>query len=466
MFLGCFKEEEVTNSQQISYESEIYGCTSPLSDNYNSEATVNDGSCAPTDCSKCDFFVSITNKKFGFDGEEFGVKPGDIICLDGSLTYKRPVLFKNIIGTPENPVLITNCNGTAVIDLPNLTYNIGTKNCKYFRISGSGDPTVKYGIKLSGVRSKGLDLNYLSSNFEVDHLEIFDIGFTGIMAKTDPNCDDETIRGNFTMRDVSIHDNYIHDVGGEGLYIGNSFYANGAKKECGQRLPHDIVNIKIYKNDVRNTGWDGIQLGSAVQGAKIYSNTIENFGVENRANQRSGIQIGEGTGGLCFNNIIKNGSGNGMTVLGYGDNIIFNNLIVNPKLIGVFVDERYSPGEGFKLFNNTIVNSGLEGIKVYAWNLKNEVKNNLVINPANIDAEGSNAYIDYGSNTETEANFFAMKIEELNLFNINKDDYSLTRDSPVIDEGVDLSSYGIDMDILGRKRPSGADFDIGAYEFQ
>ncbi len=98
-------------------------------------------------------------------------------------------------------------------------------NSKYFRITGSGDSAHRYGIILKGASTMGLNLGLLSTNFEVDRLEIADIGFAGIMAKTDPKCGKPYGRDKFTMREIKIHDNYIHDTQGEGLYIGNSFYS-------------------------------------------------------------------------------------------------------------------------------------------------------------------------------------------------------------------------------------------------
>lgn len=471
---GCslFEKEELELS--ADNKNTIKGCTSLLSDNYDPEATENDGSCQPTDCSKCDFFVSISNDNFGFDGDELGVKPGDIICLDGSITYTRPVQFKNIRGTATNPVLITNCNGKAIIDLPGKSYAIGFNNSSNFRITGTGDPNELYGISLTGVNGRGLDLNYLSTDFEVDHLEIFDIGFAGIMAKTDPSCDDATIRGNFTMRNVSLHDNYVHDVGGEGFYIGNSFYENGMNLECGKRLPHDIVDIKVYNNIFRNTGWEALQVGCAIKGAEIYNNDILNFGQADVANQRNGIQLGEGTGGLCYNNKIVNGNGNGLNVLGYGDNLIFNNLIVNSKRNGVFCDERFTPGDGFKFLNNTIINSGFDGILIYASNLsENLIINNLIINPGNYEEyendktskTGDDSFINHNSNTTVKNNYFSRDINELEFVEFSKNNFDVKEQSPVIDSGYDVLSYGINFDILGRNRPSGSGFDIGAYEY-
>src|SRR5690606_10319752 len=210
----------------------------------------------------------------------------------------------------------------------------------------------------------GFTIDKLSTNFEVNNMEVTNCGFAGIMAKTDPSCDPATWRANFVMRDLSFHDNYVHHVKGEGFYIGNSFYNSGKSMSCGTVLPHSIRNVKVYNNKVSNTGCEGIQVGCVIEGLKIYQNTVETFGTDPFANfQDNGIQIGEGSGGLCYNNVVKNGPGNGIQVLGYGDNIIFNNVVANAGSFGIFCDERFTPGDGFTMVNNTIVNSGKDGIQ-------------------------------------------------------------------------------------------------------
>ena len=44
----------------------------------------------------------------------------------------------------------------------------------------------------------------------------------------------------------------------------------------------------------------------------------------------SGILIGGGTTGQCFNNFIANGKGNGIEIHGIGGIHVFNNIIINP----------------------------------------------------------------------------------------------------------------------------------------
>ena len=381
--------------------------------------------------------------------------------------------FHNIVGTPDQPIIIKNCGGPVKIVADDKWHAIRTQNSKYFRITGGTVPGV-YGINVQG-GEMGLKLDGLSTNFEIDHVEVSNAGFAGIMAKTDPTCNDSTIRGNFTMYDVLLHDNYIHDTGGEGFYVGNSFW-DGMDRSCGKRLPHEIKGLKLYNNVVKNTGWEGIQVGCAIEGTEIYNNTINNFGTANIRHQNNGMQIGSGTGGLVYNNLIRKGPGNGMIVLGTGDNVIYNNIIVDAGSNGVFCDERFTPGEGFKFVNNTILNPGQDGIRLYAELVPmNTIVNNIIANPGTIAS-----YTNVNSRTSDDAfvylmsddvkvkmsnNLYANTVEELLFVDPARGNYRLKPNSPAINFGKDISRYAIKQDFYQSIRLRGFAYDAGASEY-
>lgn len=459
-------QDDVDKSGLIGKE----GCTVSLSDNYDADAVVDNGSCSSFTCSKCTYVIPANQNTTDGAPDKLNFKPGDVICLDAAIKYGN-LRFINLNGTADKPIVIANCGGVVTIDASGKGYGIKTEYSKYFKITGVGSGGSPYGIKLFGA-TQGMQLQSLSTNYEISNLEIYNMGFAGIMAKTDPSCDDATIRGNFTMRDVSIHHNYVHDTGGEGFYVGNSFYKSGVNVSgCGVRLPHDVVNIRIYQNQVRNTGWDAIQLGAAVKGAEVFNNTIENFGTLKKQDQWSGIQLGEGTGGLCYNNYIKNGSGQGLNVLGYGDNLVYNNIIVNAGQNGIFCDARYSPGDGFKFMNNTIVTPGLNGIRIWAKLSLNVIVNNVIVMPGSLPANASkpdNAFLYTSTDVKIDLsnNYYAKTVAEAKFKNAGAGDFSLVDGSPLIDKGRDVSVFKINVDYTGASRPKRNGFDIGAYELQ
>ena len=421
------------------------------------------------DCAMCTYVVP--SNAYVVDGALLNLQPGSVIGLSSTATYKN-LVFRNLNGTAENPIIIRNCGGQALLNSTGLSFGIKTENSKFFKITGGSTPKV-YGVNIIGGHI-GMTMEKLSTNFEIDHVEVSNVGFAGIMAKTDPTCDDATIRGNFVMKNVTLHDNYIHDTGGEGFYLGSSFYEGGYKTDCGTRYPHEIWYIKVYNNTVKNSGWDGLQLGCAIKGAKVYGNTIENYGTLNTYNQRSGIQIGEGTGGLCYGNLVDGGSGNGMTVLGLGDNVIYNNVINNAGIYGIFCDDRVTPGPGFKFINNTIISPKADGLRIYADNVPmNVIVNNIIVNPGTYASyvyprTSADAFVYKLSkyvNVDMSNNFFNSSATSPQFVSVDTDNYRMASTSPVIDAGRDISTYSILTDYYKKARLRGVTYDIGAVEY-
>lgn len=391
------------------------------------------------------------------------IAPGSVICIPAGT--RGALLLKNLKGTPAQPIIIINKGGRVTFSTTlSASYGFKTQNCKYFKVLGSGSPSIKYGFDITG-GNIGMTMDDLSSDFEIANVEVRNSGFAGIMAKTDPSCDVATQRGHFTMSNVLIHDNYVHQTGGEGLYIGNSFYADGRSLPCGTVYPHDIVNLRVYLNITDSTGCEGIQVGSAVSAVNIYCNTVKMPGLTPFASgQNNGIQLGEGTGGYCYNNVIKNAPGNGIIVLGIGNNIVFNNYIINSGAYGIFADSRYTPGPYFQLIHNTIINPGLDGIKLNSESIPmNIVVNNAIIIP------GSGVAINRKSSDvklTAAGNYVGKDISELKFVNFDGNDFHLQPTSPLINSGANALIYGMIFDYYGKLRPVGLGYDAGATEYQ
>ncbi|HYG03546.1 MAG TPA: right-handed parallel beta-helix repeat-containing protein [Chryseosolibacter sp.] len=419
-------------------------------------------------CDDCTYVVPDSTKIV--DGTKLGIKAGDVICLSGSNSYAS-IIFRNIVGEPGNPVIIRSCGGVATIDGTGSGYTMKTERSRYIRITGGTEKP--HGLRIVGGRM-GLMLETLTSDVEVDRVEIANIGFAGIMAKTEPTCKDETLRGNFVMRNISLHHNYVHDTGGEGFYVGHSRYNEGITLSCGVRMPHEIHGVKIYNNVVVNAGWEAIQVGSTTKGAMVFNNRIENYGVANQNFQNNGIQFGEGAPGTCFANFINGGKGAGIIILGNAENFVHDNVILNAGSMGIFIDERAARGDGFRIVNNTIVNPGTDAIRLYSEYVPNVVMNNIIVNPGNFDfytypRSSADSYLYLLSKTVpvTKANnIFTTNISDLHFLNPDANNFRLTRESPAVDAGADISTYRIATDNAKQNRLRGATYDIGAYELQ
>ncbi|WP_247236291.1 malectin domain-containing carbohydrate-binding protein [Telluribacter sp. SYSU D00476] len=401
-----------------------------------------------------------------YDGSQMDVKPGDVVCIQAG-TYSR-FRFINFQGTAEQPITIKNCGGA--VNIAHATYfgALDIWESRHIKLTGAGDSATPYGIVISGTGSgaSGLVVGAKTTDIEIDHVEISGTGFAGMLIKTDPACDPTTWRQNFTMNNVVVRDNYVHNTGAEGIYIGHTSY-QGVSLTCNgttvTALPHLIYGLKIYNNIVKETGADGIQYACAPD-AEVYNNQVETYGTDPfAAHQNMGIQIGAGAGGLCYNNKVLNGTGNGILVTDYvGGLKVYNNLIVSPGGYGIFTDDRTVPaqGSGLTIANNTIVTPGSETIRMYGSRTTKALYNNLLVAPQN------GLYVVHGNGaTSTEStNIKVAQVSEANFVNSAAGNYNLLVSSPAVNTGTDVSAWGIVSDLQGRVRPLGGAFEIGAYE--
>jgi hypothetical protein len=423
----------------------------------------------------CSYVVPYSSGTTTIDGAKLGLKPGAVVCIEGNKTWGN-IVIKNVRGSSTAPITIKNCGGTVTVNAVGKAFGIRTEMSSYFKLTGTtGSGMSGYGIKVSGGHMS-VTFDKQSTNFEFDHFEVYNSGFAGVTAKTDPACDNLGTRGYFTMRDVKIHDNYVHDTAGEGLYIGNSFWTNGVSTSCGVKYPHAIENAKIYNNLIRNSGWESIQVGSAPIGTEIYNNRIENYGTKNASSQNNGIQLGEGTKSKLYGNFIKGGKGHGVIILGNSEQLVHNNVIVNAGIDGIFCDDRSASGVGFVFTNNTIIRPVLNGIRLYADNVTlSKVQNNIIIAPGNYyklayPRKKEEAYVYVLSSAVKVSilnNFNSLDINAPKFVGYSSDNYGLTSSSSVaLNKGASISTYSIPLDFAKKTRLKGTAVDIGAYEFQ
>ncbi len=400
--------------------------------------------------------------QFEADGERMKVQPGDTVCIEAG---RRPFLrLENFRGSAEKPIVFINCKGKVTLGGPAVNDGIKLLGSRYIRLTGSGTPELhQYGIHIveSKPGSQGIAITRFTSDVEIDHIEIEKAGFAGIMAKTDPYCDGSADRGEFTMYNVHLHDNYIHDVKGEGIYLGNSFYT-GTKVYCDSfHLPHEVKGVRVYNNIVENTGWEAIQVGSATEDCEIYNNKIRNYGAENKSSQNNGIQLGLGTTGRVYNNFIKEGKGAAIVIQGTGDNFIYNNIIISPGAEAFNINTREpEPGKGVYILNNTVIDARHAVIKEHVNPAQNNVFFNNLITGSTSSWNQLKPYTDW----KLENNLLS-DVPDILFVNSAKEDFRLKKGSKAIDTGKDVSSYGVDKDYCGNKRPRGKAYDPGAIEY-
>lgn len=427
--------------------------------------------------------VSITN---------YSASPGDTLCIVAGI---RPHLYlRDIVGTEEKPVVLINYGGEVHIESFQ-NYGLRFANSSHVRITGTGEPDEFYGIKIDTVSNgDGIDINFKSTNFEIDHIELQGIKYAGIKVKTDPDCTFSAVRDSFTMYNIHIHDNYIHNIGNEGMYVGNSFFLGKYLSACDTTvLPHIIDGVEIYNNRLENIGWDGIQVGCALNACNIYNNSILHDSYEEVSYQMSGIMVNTGSRCDVFNNKIVDGKGTGIINQGAGGQLFYNNLIVNAgrdyyfedqilkQQFGIYSKYMYMhPDETSNYFiNNTIINPKSDGIRYYnSESSSNKILNNLIINPGayiyydtngSVNNSGEDSYIhNYLHESDLQMSNNIMERNSKNQFFVDTSAYNfhLTAKSPAFNMGIDISDYHIITDLDGEIRPYDRYYDIGAYELQ
>lgn len=190
----------------------------------------------------------------------------------------------NTEGSPNCPIVITNydgqvVSGTAQVYGANIRFtgkydilgktgdsgytgwdNLGTTTCltgKFgFKIGAGYNDTVSTALQFN--QSKGqVGIRTSVSNIEVDNVEVGNGGYAGIAFKTDDSAA-------MNMDNIRIHDNYIHDTGGEGIYLGST----------GVDPQHQFTGLRIYDNLITRTGLNSFQTGQLQDDCRIYNNTI------------------------------------------------------------------------------------------------------------------------------------------------------------------------------------------------
>ena len=253
-------------------------------------------------------------------------KGGDTIRITGGV-YSEVIEFDHVHGDPCHPVTIIN---SGLVSSPNIRLK---NDCYYVHLTGTGTPGIPYGFKtMDGPLTVSL-----CNHIECDHVEITnpDNG-VGIFLKVIP---DTTAPGswfikgsanNYLQNKLFIHDNWIHNTTNEGMYIGATDPDGGQEGNDANGnplLPLRLDSVEISNNLVEYTGWDGIQLSCARDGAKIHDNVIRHYGLANAGTQQAGIILGGNTNGSVYNNKITQGTGNGIEAFGYGAINVYNNYM-------------------------------------------------------------------------------------------------------------------------------------------
>lgn len=234
--------------------------------------------------------------------------------------YKTVLLGKLPERSAARPLVITNLGGQVKVGGKAANYVFSINGGKNWVLTGRYDATSKtgdagfrghaegayahsqgtYGIFIDDAFSKqglsGLAVGGGASDFELDCFEVARAEFAGIVAKTDND-------GAATMRNVKLHDVYIHDTGSEGIYFGST-----------QAQPqHSFENLQIYDNRMLRTGTEALQIGQQGDGVDVHHNVLGPGAVRWRSAfaqyQDGNVQYGQRYGSGKFHHNVVLGTG-------------------------------------------------------------------------------------------------------------------------------------------------------------
>jgi parallel beta-helix repeat protein len=209
--------------------------------------------------------------------------------------------------------------------------------------------------------------------------------------------------------------------GNNSLFDGNQVYNNGG---YGFHLYHeglsDVDNNIVRNNAVNNNGFSDYR-GSLVQ--------------------LDGILLSSGGGNIAYNNVVYGNKHSGIRVA-------------------------YTRGDtNNQVYNNTAYGNGLAGIELSTSAPSTVVRNNILA------ANQGVSFVDRGASGTVVSNNLCDTsgtgcaiVSNPKLVNPAGQDFHLQADSPAIDVGLALSQ--VTTDYYGIPRPQGAQYDVGASEYQ
>jgi len=452
--------------------------------------------------SGCDHTIGLSVASADGRGNFSAVQPGDVVCIAAG--SRDQLTLKNFQGNASAPIVFKNSGGAVVFNNSG-GYAIRVQNARYFRLTGTGDSSIKYGIQVKGSYSFGINMGWKTSDVEVDHVEIGQTsGGAGIKVNTHSNCsdgstnnydydgdgkiagdvDDVVSQANFTQYNTRIHDNHISNTANEGFYIGanRSVYASSGQ---GQDAPCPtaptyplnplLETVRIYGNLIERSGWDSINVKAAHKDCQVYSNQIIENSIANEPGQEGGVNVALNSQCDVYNNLIRDGYSRAIKLSGIGGKV-YNNVIVNAGRSFGPADAEGTAihlgssvvGSPYLVVNNTIIGPASYGVYFgYSNQSANRVQNNVIVNPGAFGSKGDAAYVYMAGSASAQVtnNYKTQNVGSVLFTNPSGGDYSLRSGSPAIDKGIDLRSVGVTSDRIGTPRPSGPAFDIGAYEF-
>ena len=355
-----------------------------------------------------------------------------------------------------------------------------------FRLSTSGSSAARIVFSATGTgaiidRGNSDGYGILLSNVNYITLQGFTIRDVANMGIAHRNASPSNpvhgliIRGNTIIRSQSvgmyfseimnslIEKNEIDHCGLEGthcLYMANAGTGNTTIR--GNNF-HHCLKAGIHFNGDESVGGDGIISGLTIEQNRIYKNGLNALNMD-------GVQ-----NSVIRNNLIYDNIGNGIRAFqidaseGPKNLTIVNNTIIVPPDSGGWAVRITAELGGNTVFNNILLSeSDVWGgsIAIDADSVGFSSAHNIVINRFTPDRDDTMLTLRQWQALGYDNGSFLAGINSL-FIDPDAGDYRLLKTSPAIDAGIPsfVGRAAPENDKLSGKRPQGAGFDIGAYEF-
>lgn len=258
-----------------------------------------------------------------------------------------------------------------------------------------------------------------------------------------------TIEGNVTSRSVAEHGIYVSNSADNPVVRNNISFGNS---RCG-----------IHMNSDASAGGDGVITGALIEGNTIY---------DNGRTGGAGINMDGVSNSIVRNNLLYGNHATGIALYRIdGAQGAKNNVIAN-NTVRVASDGRWAllivnASTGNRVLNNILLNDGTYrgSLSVSPDSLTGLVSDyNVVMDRFTLDDGASRlTRAQWQAQTGQDAH---SKVSTAAALFVGGTDYRLLAGSPAVDAGTATlgGANAPAVDLAGGARPSGAGYDVGAYE--
>lgn len=245
---------------------------------------------------------------------------------------------------------------------------------------------------------------------------------------------------------IRIQNSELKNAKGPGVLIG------GSSLDPNEGCCNEFINLRVHDNGTTNFNQAFYISSSAnlVERCQVYLNKAGGIEIFISGQTRPDNNI------VRYNEVFHNGTGpadwRGAGILIQSNNgLVYNNIVYgNRGGIAVF-----GVTNNTRVYNNTVYNNSLWGIDIDALSTNSVIRNNIVFQ----GTAGGTPIANHAATTVLSNNLTTDPL----FVDPTKRNLQLTSGSPAVDAGMTVTE--VTDDFVRVRRPQGAQYDIGAYEF-